>query len=122
MAEQREERGVHNPRVVDLIAKDAERDEVVLTMIESRPWESDPQQLRQLEDKFNAYLSYVQGGYLAREYPQYEGLLVCFVLDCAEAPRGDAERMLRAMMNFAEGEGVRLVVRVMQAGQGPARS
>jgi len=114
VGEEREERGVQNPRVVDLIAKDAERDEVVLTMIESRAWDSDPQQLRQLEDKFNAYMSYVQGGFLARQYPQYEGLLVCFAVDCAEAPRGDAEKMLRAMMTFAEGEGVRLLIRVMQ--------
>ena len=113
MAEEREPRGVHNPRVVDLIAKDAERDEVVLTMIEERPWSGDPAQLRQLEDKFNAYLSYVQGGYLAQQYPQYEGLLVCFHLDCAEAPRGEAQQMLRAMTNFAEAEGIRLVVRVM---------
>jgi hypothetical protein len=39
---------------------------------------------------------------------------VCFQLDCAEAPRGDAERMLRAMQNFAEAEGIRFVVRVIQ--------
>jgi hypothetical protein len=58
----------------------------------------------------------VQGGYLAQQYPQYEGLLVCFALDCAEPPRGEVEKMLRAMMNFAEGEGIRLIVRVMQDG------
>jgi hypothetical protein len=114
VAEQREPRGVHNPRVVDLIAKDDERGEVVLTLLEERPWGSDPEQLRQLEAKFNAYLTYVQGGHLAQQYPQYEGLLVCFQLDCAEAPRDEAERMLRAMMNFAEAEGIRLVVRVIQ--------
>lgn len=116
MGDEREQRGVHNPRVVDLIAQDAERDEVVLTMIEERPWDGDPEQLQQLEAKFNAYLSYVQGGHLAQQYPQYQGLLVCFQLDCAESPRGDAERMIRAMLNFAEAEGIRLVVRVIQAG------
>jgi hypothetical protein len=114
VTEEREPRGVHNPRVVDLIAKDAERDEVVLTMVEKRPWGSDPEQLRELEAKFNAYLAYVQGGHLARQYPQYEGLLVCIHLDCAEAPRCDVEKMLRAMMNFAEGEGIRMMVRVIQ--------
>ena len=116
MAEPREPRGVHNPRVVDLVSRDAERDEVVLTMLEERPWGSDPEQLRQLEAKFNAYLGYVQGGHLAQQYPQYEGLLVCFQLDCAESPRDEAERMIRAMINFAEAEGIRLVVRVIQPG------
>ncbi len=116
MGEEREPRGVHNPRVVDLIERNTERNEVVLTMLEQRRWGSDPEQLHELEAKFNAYLSYVQGGQLAQQYPQYEGLLVCFHLDCSESPRGDAEKMIRSMMNFAEAEGVRLVVRVMQGG------
>ena len=82
--EEREARGVFNPKVVDLISWDAEREEVVLLMLEDRPWDADPQQLHQLEEKFNAYLGYVQGGYLVREYPHYEGRDVCFALDiCA---------------------------------------
>ena len=109
-----EARGVFNAKVVDLISWDGEREEVVLLMVEERPWESDPLQLRQLEEKFNAYLSYVQGGYLVREYPHYEGRDVCFALDCAESPRDEALAMLRAMQNFALGEGLRFVVRVKQ--------
>ena len=111
---EREARGVFNAKVVDLISWDGEREEVVLLMVEERPWESDPLQLRQLEEKFNAYLSYVQGGYLVREYPHYEGRDVCFALDCAESPRDEALAMLRAMQNFALGEGLRFVVRVKQ--------
>ena len=111
---ERQPRGVHNPQVVDLISWDAEREEVVLLMLEERAWESEPEQLRQLEDKFNAYLSYVQGGHLAEQYPQYVGRNVCFRLDCAQAPRGEARDMLRAMQNFAEAEGIRLVVQVIQ--------
>ena len=81
-------------------------------------WESDPEQLHQLEEKFNAYLSYVQGGYLAREYPHYEGRHVCFALDCAESPRGEAQAMLRGMQDFASGEGIRFVVQVIQGPTG----
>ena len=109
-----EARGVFNPKVIDLISWDAEREEVVLLMLEERPWDTDPQQLHQLEEKFNAYLGYVQGGYLAREYPHYEGRDVCLALDCAESPRGETQAMLRAMQNFAAGEGLRFVVRVKQ--------
>ncbi len=113
--EAREPRGVQNPRVVDLLTLDAERDEVVLLMLEERPWGSADDQLRQLEDKFNAYLSYVLGGHMARQYPDYAGKAVCFQLDCASPPR-DAERgFLTAAQNFAAGENIRFVVSVIAA-------
>ena len=111
--EEREARGVSNPRVVDLVSFDAERDEVVLLMLEERPWESEPGQLRQLEDKFNAYLGYVLDGWLAKHYPDYAGKDICFQLDCATAPSGEVARMLPAMQNFAAAENIRLVVRVI---------
>lgn len=110
--QQREPRGVFNPRVVDLIHYDRERDEVVLLMLEERPWGSDPEQLRQLEAKFNAYLSYLLDGHMLRQYPDYAGKAVCFQLDCATQPAGEVERMIRAMQNFAAAESIRLVVRV----------
>ena len=109
-----EARGVFNAKVVDLITWDEERQEVELLMIEQREWESEPEQLRQLEDKFNAYLGYVMDGHMVQQYPQYDGKDVCFRLDCAQAPRGEAEQMLRAMQNFAAGEGIRFVVQVIQ--------
>ena len=66
-------RGVSNPRVVDLVGLDRETGEVMLLMLEERPWGSDPAQLRQLEAKLNSYLSYVLDGFLAEQYPQYAG-------------------------------------------------
>jgi hypothetical protein len=62
-----EERGVHNPRVVDLVRLDAAADAVELLMLETRPWGSDPRQLEQLEAKFNSYLGYVQTGPLTKK-------------------------------------------------------
>jgi hypothetical protein len=116
--EERQPRGVFNPHVVDLISYDRERDEVVLLMLEERAWQADPRQLRQLEAKFNAYLSYVLDGHLAREYPDYAGKDVCFRLDCAAAPAGEVERMLRVMQNFAAGESIRFVVQRIEAASG----
>jgi hypothetical protein len=117
--EERQPRGVFNPQVVDLIRYDGERAEVVLLMLEERPWESDPQQLRQLEAKFNSYLEYVLGGHLIQQYPQYQGVDVCFRLDCAESPRGEAERMLRSMMNYAAAENIRFLVQRIEAETAP---
>ena len=114
--EAREPRGVHNPRVVDLVTEDEAADEVVLVMLEERPWNSDPQQLRQLEAKFNAYLSFVLGGHLVRQYPQYAERGVRFQLDCVENPRAEDGAFFTAMSNYAAGEGIRLLVRVVPHG------
>ena len=111
-AEQREPRGVHNPRVVDLITRNANTDEVVLLMLEERPWGSDPEQLRQLEAKFNSYLEYVLGGHMARQYPDYATLAVRFQLDCVENPRPEDRPFFTSMSNFAASEGIRFVVGV----------
>src|SRR5262245_66210405 len=107
-----QERGVHNPRVVDLVSLDAAQDCVELLMLETRAWGSDAGQLGQLEEKFNAYLGYVQAGYLGRDYPQYAGRRVRFRLECAEPPSGEAERLLAAVRGFAERQGIGFSVEV----------
>jgi hypothetical protein len=112
----REPRGVHNPRVVDLIELDRGTGEVVLVLLERRPWGSDPAQLRQLEAKLNSYLSYVLDGFLARDYPQYAGRRARFELHCAEPPRGEERAFLTAARNFAAGEGIGFAVQATRSG------
>lgn len=108
-----EPRGVHNPRVVDLIRLDAESGEVVLLMVEERAWGTVPEQFEQLEDKFNSYLSYVLGGHLVEEYPQYAGKRVRFELECVDTPGSRELGLLTAMRNFAEGENLGFCVNVL---------
>lgn len=103
-------RGVVNPHVVDLISPDPERDEVVLTVLEERPWGSSPEQLQELQDKLNNYLGYVLEGYLVKEYPEYEGKPVRFELDCVEPP-GERERgFMTAFRNYADTQSIRFVI------------
>ncbi len=109
-----EARGVHNPQVVDLVRMDAERDEVVLLILEERAWGSAPEQLRQLEAKFNSYLSYILDGHMVKQYPQYEGKPVRVALDCATTPGATEQAMLTAMGNFAAAEGLGFEVNVMK--------
>jgi hypothetical protein len=97
---------------VDLVRLDPADGCVELLLLETRAWGNDPLQLRQLEDKFNAYLGYVQGGYLGRDYPDYAGRRVRFRLECAGAPTGEAARMLAAMRDFSECEGIGFAVEV----------
>ncbi len=110
-----EARGVHNPRVVDHVTEDDATGEVVLVMLEGRPWGSHAEQIRQLEAKFNAYLEYVLGGHMGRQYPDYAEKPVRIQLDCAENPRAEDGAFFTAMSNFAAGESIRWVVRVTQA-------
>lgn len=108
-----EPRGAHNPRIVDLIARDPERDEVVLAILEPRPWDGSDERLRQLEDKLNAYFGYVLDGFLVRDYPAYRDLPVCVRLDCVEEP-GEAERpFMAAAARFCSAHGLRFAVRVV---------
>ncbi|MGH0031562.1 MAG: DUF6572 domain-containing protein [Myxococcota bacterium] len=109
-----EARGVHNPRVVDLITVDDATDEVVLVMLEERPWDTDAEQLRQLEAKFNAYLEYVLGGHMTKQYPDYADKPVRIQLDCVENPPVKDGGFFTAMSNFAASEEIRMVVRVVR--------
>jgi len=110
--ERQESRGVRNPRVVDLISLNSQSDEVVLLMLEERPWGTAPEQLRQLEAKFNSYLAYVLDGHMVKQYPQYAGKRVCIRLDCAAAPGENEQAMLTAMGNFAASENLSFEVNV----------
>ena len=115
MSEEQQPRGVHNPQVVDLITRDDATGEVVLTMLEERPWGEDPEQLRQLEAKFNAYLGYVLDGHMVTQYPDYEGCKVRFQLECTNSPREEERPFLTAMGNFAAGEEIEFVVTVLES-------
>ena len=113
-----EPRGVENPRVIDLVTENPETGEVVLLMLEARPWADEEvqrnDQLKQIEDKFNAYLSYVLGGWLAKDYPQYADKKVSIQLDCASPPQAEQQAFLSAMRNFAESEGLRFALQVVR--------
>ena len=106
------EPGVQNPMLLDLITVDPETDAVVLAMFERRPWESDPRQFQQIEEKINRYLAYALDGFLAEHHPSYIGRKVCIRLDCAEAPRGLAVTFVEAARQAIESHGLAFAVKV----------
>ena len=109
------EPGVQNPSVIDLIAVDAESNAIVLAMVEKRPWDAHPQQLKQIEEKINRYLGYVVDGFFVEQYPQYKGRAVQIRLDCADAPVGEAIAFLDAAKRAVWGQGLEFAVRVVPA-------
>ena len=117
--EARETPGVHNPNVIDLISLDPAVNEVVLLMLEKRPWGTVPNQLEQLDDKYNSYVSYVLDGHLAKQYPQYADKAVRIQLDCASPPGSQEQVRINAMRNFAVSERLKFQMNVIVA-QDPA--
>lgn len=65
--------GLENPGVLDAFAHDTREDKLVLAMYETRPWLGEDRQLLQLQEKLNAYLSFVLDGELADAFPQLVG-------------------------------------------------
>jgi hypothetical protein len=62
-------RGVAHPAVLDALAHDTRRDTLVLAMYENRPWLGEEPHLVQLQEKLNAYASFILDGELADTFP-----------------------------------------------------
>jgi Family of unknown function (DUF6572) len=89
--------GVGQAGVIDFFAHDTKTDEVLLVMFESRPWDDSGQQLFQLQEKFNAYVSFLLDGELAEAHPELAGKNSRIELRCAEMPEGRALDLLNAI-------------------------
>ena len=78
--------GVANPAVIDLFALDQKTDEVLLVMNEGRPWEDTDARLHEVQEKFNAYASFVLDGEMAAAHPELTGKRARIELRCADIP------------------------------------
>jgi len=85
-----EERGLAYPGVIDLLTHEANSGSVDLVMFEPRPWDGGDEQLFELQEKLNAYLSFALDGEMAESYPQLEGKPIRIILRCLEAPPEEA--------------------------------
>ncbi len=86
--------GIAQAGVIDFFAYDAQRDEVVLAMFEDRPWDDSELQLFQLQEKFNAYVSFLLDGELAEAHPELAGKKARIEVRCATMPEGRALDLL----------------------------
>ncbi len=83
-----------NPGVIDVFAHDPKADEIVLVMNEPRPWDSSDERLHQLQEKFNAYVSFLLDGELAEAHPDLAGKPARIELRCAHMPDARAVELL----------------------------
>ena len=86
--------GVEQAHVIDAIVHDARTDWVTMTMVERRAWDGSELQLFQLQEKFNAYVSFALDGEMAEAYPALVGKPIRLRLECATYPDGEVIHFL----------------------------
>jgi|SRR5262245_16619263 len=80
--------------VIDLIAHDPKTGETVLVMNESNEWDGSGSQLFSLQERFNAYVSFLLDGEMAEAHPELTGKPVRIELRCAHMPDSRALELL----------------------------
>ena len=103
-------KGVAHPAVLDAFAYDGRRDTLVLAMYETRPWTGGEMQLFQLQEKLNAYASFILDGEMTESFPQYADRPVEIQLRSRHEPDGDALRLLASAREQLSLQQIRLEV------------
>jgi len=78
--------GIERTNTLDAFAHDKREDVLVLAMFETRPWEHGDHQLWQLQEKLNAYVSFILDGEMREQFPHLLGKPVRIQLRTAFEP------------------------------------
>ena len=77
-----------------MIAHDAKTGEVVLVMNESNAWDGSDARLLGLQERFNAYISFLLDGEMAEAHPDLAGKPARIEVRCAHMPDASALELL----------------------------
>jgi len=80
--------------VIDLFAHDTTTDEVLLVMNEPRAWDGSDERLHELQERFNAYVSFLLDGELAESNPELAEKHARIELRCDHMPDARALELL----------------------------
>ena len=80
--------------VIDMIAHDPKTDEAVLVMNEPGPWDGSGQRLLELQERFNAYVSFLLDGEFAEWDPKLAQKRARIEVRCAHLPDARAIDLL----------------------------
>ena len=108
-------KGLEHAGVIDFIGFDPGVPEVLLVMVEQRPWRNVGEQLFQLQEKLNAYLSFALDGEMAEVYPQFVGKPLKIRLECVEPPVPEALNFLQHVYEQSALQGITFEVEVVAA-------
>jgi len=110
--------GVANPAVIDLFALDPKTDEVVLAMHEARAWDDSDERLHQLQEKFNAYVSFLLDGEMIAAHPELAGKSARIELRCDYMPDDRALALLNLIHDQIALQEIKMEVIVAERGCG----
>jgi hypothetical protein len=105
--------------VIDLIAEDKKTGEVVLVMNEPEPWDGTDEQLLTLQERLNAYVSFLLDGEMAEAHPELAGKPTRIELRCALMPNTRALELLGLIHDQLAFQDIRLEVVVRNETAGP---
>lgn len=80
--------------MIDLIGHDTKTDEVVLVMNEPGAWDGSEGQLHNLQERFNAYASFLLDGEFAEAHPELAEKGARIEIRCAQMPDARALELL----------------------------
>jgi uncharacterized protein DUF6572 len=80
--------------VIDVIAHDTRANQVILVMNEPNEWDGSDDQLLALQERFNAYVSFLLDGELAEAHPDLAYKAARIELRCAHIPDARALELL----------------------------
>ncbi len=80
--------------MIDVIAHDPKTGEVVLVMNEPNEWDGSDEQLLSLQERFNAYVSFLLDGAMESGHPELAGKPARIELRCAHTPDARALELL----------------------------
>jgi hypothetical protein len=110
--------GVANPAVIDLFGVDGKSGAVVLAMNEPRPWDGSDGRLHELQEKFNAYVSFLLDGEMTAAHPELAGKPARIELRCDYMPDERALGLLNLIHDQIALQDIKMEVVVAQQGCG----
>jgi len=105
---------IEQENVIDLISHNEEEGYVALTIVDHLEWDEENEKLLKLQDKINAYLSFVESGQIEKEYPLSKGKNIHIQLNCMHEPNEDGLRFLDLIDPIITGAGFKFEWEVLE--------
>jgi len=104
--------------VIDIIAHDHKTGEVVLVMNKPSEWDGSDEQLFSLQERFNAYVSFLLDGEMTEAHPELAGKAARIELRCAHMPDARALELLGLIYDQLAFQDIQLAVVVSNEAEG----
>ena len=108
--------------IIDMIAHDLKTDAIVLVMDEPDVWDGSDARLHELQERFNAYVSFLIDGELAEAHPELTGKHARIEVRCAHMPDARAIDLLGTIHDQLAFQEIKLEVIVGRSRQSVAMS